>query len=312
MNDYTILILLASYNGQAYIQQQLDSLLNQDHPNLRIVVSDDSSTDETASILNNYAAAYPEIIFHYRSGQRFGCAQKHFMHLLNQFHDANYIMFCDQDDVWHPDKVSKTLAKMHQIERDSKVPALVHTDLRVVDSALQEMDPSFCARSGLNGNRLALNHLLVQNVVTGCTMMINHALATLACRDVDTEAMLMHDGWLAILAAACGVTGFLNEATIDYRQHGTNSVGAKNVYSPSYLRQRLSSPELRKAPSAAAYQAQRFYDAYSDVLRPEQQELLLAFASTRNASLFKRNRIYLKYRLLKFGAVRVVAQLLGF
>jgi len=312
MNNDTILILLATYNGEAFLRQQLDSLLCQEHQNLQIIVSDDGSTDHTLNILESYQDAYPDKIFHYRSGQRFGCAQKHFMHLLNQFHNASYIMFCDQDDVWHPDKVSKTLTCMKQIQRDPGVPALVHTDLRVVDRNLAEIARSFCDHSGLDGNRLALNHLLVQNVVTGCTMMINQALAELACRDVNSDAMLMHDNWIAILAAACGVTGFLNEATIDYRQHGANSVGAKNVYSPAYLLHRLTSQKMRRSLNSAARQAASILDSYSDVLQPEQKELLLAFASTENASILKRNRVYLKYRLLKSGVIRVAAQLLGF
>ena len=312
MKDFNVLILLATYNGEAYIGQQLDSLMEQDYCNFRILVSDDGSADATVSILDHYASSHPDRIQHYRSGQRFGNAQKHFLHLLNQFHDADYIMFCDQDDVWHTDKVRNTLRFMQQIEVNPEIPALVHTDLRVVDGSLNVTAASFCRLCSLNGNRLSLNQLLVQNVVTGCTMMINRALAHLACRKTDMEAVLMHDGWLAMLASACGVTGFLDEATIDYRQHGTNSVGAKNVYSPSYLYQRLRSEKARHAMTDAALQARSFLETYSDVLKPEQTQMLSAFAATPGLSFWGRNRIYLKYNLLKSGVVRIFAQLMGF
>lgn len=311
MSNQSVLVLLAAYNGESYIRPMIDSVLAQDHTDLRLIVSDDNSTDGTPSILAEYAAAYPDKITHYRSGKRFGNAQKHFMHLLEQFHDAPYIMFCDQDDVWHPNKISKTLALMKTIETDSATPSMVHTDLRVVDGELREIAPSFCAHSAIDGHRLSLNQLLVQNVVTGCTMMINRRLAKMVCKRYDSEGMLMHDWWIALLASACGKVAFLNEATIDYRQHDKNSVGAKNVYSPAYLLKRLRSNRMRKALADAAGQAEAFVKCYREWLTIDQQELAVAFAKTRNASLLARNRIYTQYNLKKYGFVRVVTQYLG-
>lgn len=311
MEKSTVFVLLAAYNGENYLGTMIDSLLEQDHRDLRIVLSDDGSTDASASILEAYAGRFPEKIIHYRSGMHFGCAQKHFMHLLSRFHDAQYIMFCDQDDVWHKDKVRKTLEKMKQVEHGENVPALVHTDLRVVDRELRQIAPSFWGHSNLDGSRLALNQLLVQNVVTGCTMMINRPLAELACRQVPENAMLMHDWWLALLASACGRTGVLNEATIDYRQHGSNAVGAKNVRSLSYISGRLRSGQTRQSLDDGARQAKAFADCYRDLLTADQTELLLAFAETPNLSVFSRDRTFLKYKLLKKGFTRVAAQLLS-
>lgn len=311
MDESMVLVLLATYNGQNYIRQMVDSVLAQNYENIRIVLSDDGSRDDTVSILKEYAEKEPQKVTHYQSGQRFGCAQKHFMHLLRTFHDAPYIMFCDQDDVWHPDKISKTLQKMKQTERSAHVPAMVHTDLRVVDGELAQIAPSFCAHSNLDGTRLKMHQLLVQNVVTGCTMMVNRPLAELACRAFTEDAMLMHDWWLAILASAVGQTGFLDEATIDYRQHGNNSVGAKNVRSIKYLITRLKTKKMRKSLMDGAKQAHAFLACYEDLLNPEQIALLKAFSSTRNASVFARDYIYIKYKLLKYGFVRVMAQLLG-
>ena len=104
-----IRILLAAYNGEAYLRQQLDSVLAQTCRDFQLIVSDDQSRDETPRILEEYAEKYPDMILYYRSGLRFGSAQGHFMHLLKTFSQSDYIMFCDQDDVWHPDKVEKTL-----------------------------------------------------------------------------------------------------------------------------------------------------------------------------------------------------------
>ena len=97
-----ILILLAAYKGGRFIRPMVDSILAQDVGGWKLILSDDG--EDTAPILQEYADRYPDRITHYRSGRRFGSAQKHFMHLLEQFGDqADYVMFCDQDVVWHPD-----------------------------------------------------------------------------------------------------------------------------------------------------------------------------------------------------------------
>ena len=310
MGTPKVLILMACYNGENYVRQMIASLLAQDYDNMQIIASDDHSSDETMHILQEMAAAHPDRLTCYQPPRRCGSAQKHFMHLLQTFHDAPYVMFCDQDDVWHTDKVSKTLALMRSIE-EGDTPCLVHTDLRVVDQDLKELSPSFCHHSGLDGNRLALNQLLVQNVVTGCTMLMNRSLAELACRSADCDAMMMHDWYIAMLAACCGKVAFLDEATIDYRQHGGNAVGAKNVRSAGFLWKRLRSGTMRTAIRRAIVQAQMFAQIYDDVLTAEQKELIRAFIQTGEVGMIRRGQIYIRYGLLKKGVTRVAAQFLG-
>ncbi len=311
MDGQTVLVLLATYNGEKYIRQQMDSLLNQSYRAVHILVSDDGSADKTKQILEEYAQAEPDRVTHYCSGQRFGSAQRHFLHLLRCFHDAPYIMLCDQDDVWHERKIEKTLEKMQSIERAGKGPVLVHTDLRVVDEQGREIAPSFCAHSAIDGTRVQPNQLLVQNVVTGCTVMLNHDLASLACQNGSAEGVLMHDWWLALLAACCGTVGFLPEPTIDYRQHGQNTVGAKNVRKFSYLKDRLLSGKMRDSLIAATGQAEIFLERYQDQLSQEQKEMFSAFASTKDMDAWGRNRVYWKYKLWKKGLHRICAQFLG-
>lgn len=306
-----ITVLLATYNGADYIRQQVDSILQQTCQDFHLILSDDGSKDNTPELLEYYAQKHPDRITHYRSGQRFGCAQFHFMHLLSAFHDTPYIMFCDQDDVWHKDKIERTLAKMKQVETDPSLPTLVHTDLLVVDDILQPIAPSFCQLSHLDGSRMALNQVVVQNVVTGCTAMMNRALAQLAARTPDREPMLMHDWWLAILATAAGNVGFLNEPTISYRQHGNNSVGAKDTRSFSYLWDRFSSRDTRKVMIGTAEQVKHFLKYYADILQPEQLAMLQAFAQTVTDPWLIRVRTYMKYRIFKYGFFRRLAQLTG-
>ena len=233
------------------------------------------------------------------------------MHLLEQFGDqADYVMFCDQDDVWHPDKVRLTLRLMEQVETDPSLPVLVHTDLRVVDGELREMDPSFQHYSGLDGHRLSLPQLLVQNVVTGCTVMINRSLARLACRPVEEGDMLMHDWWLALIAAAMGRAVFLDRATIDYRQHGGNVVGAKDPRSAGYVLQKLKGGTVRRSLSDTARQAGAFLACYEQELTPDQRALLADYAAAPQRGKLARLALYRRRGLWKYGLNRRIGQIL--
>lgn len=304
-----VTVLLATYNGAAYIRQQVDSILGQSFSDFRLILSDDGSTDNTPELLEQYAREYPDKIVHYRSGQRFGCAQDHFMHLLQQFRSTPYIMFCDQDDVWHPDKIAKTLQKMKQISK-ADLPAMVHTDLRVVDGALNQMDASFIHFSKLRGDRLALRQLLVQNVVTGCTMMVNQTLADLACNHMPKERILMHDWWLAMIASAMGCAGYLDEATIDYRQHGNNVVGAKNTRSVKYIAHKLSENKIRRAMEQTYAQARVFDDCFGKMLDEQTRSLVQAYAALAEKNGIARRISCVKYGFWKYSMQRKVAQLI--
>ena len=303
----TVRILLATYNGEKYIGEMIDSILAQDYQDWQLVLSDDQSRDGTVSILEDYAEKYPDRIRHYHSGLHFGNAQDHFLHLLNQFPDAPYLMFCDQDDVWHQDKVSGTLKKMKEIEEQG-VPAVVHTDLRVVDGQLQEMAPSFMTYSGLSGERMQLKHLLVQNVVTGCTMMINRALAELANAHMPEGKILMHDWWLAMIGAAMGKTGFWNQATIDYRQHGNNTVGAKDTKSISYIMKKIRNDGVRKAMEQTYGQAEVFLNSFGDLMAPEQRKIVADYAALKDCGTVARKVGFLKGGYYKYGLQRIIAQ----
>ena len=311
MESPKVCILLAAYNGQKYIRQMIDSVLLQDYRNIQLILSDDGSQDDTRDILAEYAQREPDRVVYYQSGVKFGCPQKHFLHLLSQFHDAPYIMFCDQDDIWYQDKVGKTLSKMQMLEAGADIPAMVHTDLRVVDAQLHVINPSFWNYSKLDGTRLALNQLLVQNVVTGCTMMINRALAECVCNSIPENGILMHDWWIAMLASVCGRTDAISDATMDYRQHGSNDVGAKNVRSIKYLLERLANRSMQVALNDNKTQAEKFLQCYADIMNLEQIAVVRGFIKAQESTWLKRNILYIRYGLMKKGFLRKAVQLLG-
>lgn len=302
-------ILLATYNGSKYIREMIDSIIRQDYTDWELILSDDGSTDMTFQILETYAKSMPEKIVHYRSGVRFGNAQDHFLHLLKVFCDAPYIMFCDQDDVWHCDKITKTLSKMKEIEIDN-YPSMVHTDLCVVDENLSVIDPSFMHYSKLSGSRLRTRQLLPHNVVTGCTMMINRALAKKAAEKIPCDGVYMHDWWLALLASTCGSTGFLPESTIEYRQHGKNSVGAKNVRSLKHIVNQLLTGQMNQNMKATFDHAEAFYTCFKDSIPSEKLNLIATYVNLGHKNAVVRRFGYIRHGFWKAGFLRNISQIL--
>ena len=286
-----IVILLAAYNGEKYLHAMIDSILAQDYPNWQLILSDDGSKDSSPEILQAYADKWPEKITFYRSGIRFGRPEKHFLHLLQQFHDAPYVMFCDQDDYWHPDKVRKTYEKMKEITPDSAVPAMVHTDLRVVDG---EGNPVSASYHGTGANFSALCPLLVRNVVTGCTMMVNAALADLVCSKPISPAMRMHDWWFALIAATCGKLEYLTEATMDYRIHGANAVGGQNKDTLFAMVKRALTSNLGDVVQANFAQAKVLLEQYGEHMDPECRQTVARFVQMAGQNAIKRKLGYIK------------------
>jgi len=121
-----VTILLAVYNGEKYLKAQIESILSQSFKDFKIIIRDDGSTDKSVDIINYYCNEYPDKIS-CMGGDPTGSAKLNFAELLDSC-EADYIMFCDQDDVWLPTKIEKTLAAMQLAEDDGKTPVLVHTD----------------------------------------------------------------------------------------------------------------------------------------------------------------------------------------
>ena len=219
-----ITVLLAVYNGEKHLREQIDSILNQTVNDIKIVIRDDGSSDKSPEIINEYAEKYSGRIS-VLSGAPTGSPAANFGELLIQS-DDDYIMFADQDDVWFSDKVQKTFDAMVKAENGEKsVPVLVHSDMSVADEKLSVTAKSFFEYQKIIPEDLSLNRLLVQNYVTGCTVMINRALKNKALP--IPENAVMHDWWLALVASAFGKIQTINAPLMYYRQHGGNQVGAK-------------------------------------------------------------------------------------
>lgn len=303
MKNPTVDILLATFNGLPFIVGQLDSLLAQTHRHIHLIIRDDYSKDKTQEILKAYANKFPHLITLLPSETQLGV--KNNFSCLMEYSTAPYIMFADQDDIWNEDKVSKTLTKMQSLEKKSPqgTPLLIHTDLKVVDKDLNVLSPSFWSYSGIDiRHAQTFNRLLMQNVVTGCSMMINRSLLQLALPIPEKSAM--HDWWLALVAAAFGKIEALSEPTLLYRQHGANTLGAQKFFSLRYLKKgfkKIRSPEIEKH-----FQAQELYNRYQGHLSDVQKEMLEDYKKLPQVLLPKKVFLIFKNRFFKMGFLRNV------
>ncbi len=306
-----ITILMAAYNGEKYIAEQIESILHQTERGWKLVIQDDCSADGTFKIAEEYARKYPGRILAVQRKTPFGSAQNNFFSML-RFANSEYTMFCDDDDIWLPDKIHITLAEMKRLEQSSgpETPLLVHTDLRVANSELKMISSSMVRTQKLDPARTSLNRLLVQNNATGCTMMVNRPLLDLAVRRGLPRHAVMHDWWLALIASALGKIGFVPRATVLYRQHRNNQVGAKNAGSLRYNLRRLANGEaVRQSLDAAYGQAVEFLDRFGPLLDESQKRLLRDFISISFLGKWKRLFTIQKGDFWKTGFFRKCGQI---
>lgn len=307
----TVDVLCATYNGAPYLSAFVDSLRAQDGVAWRLWLRDDGSTDGTREQSQALAATDPRIRLVDEGGARLGAALS-FGRLLAEVAPAcAYVMFADQDDVWLPGKLSRSMAAMRTAEATGAGPVLVHSDLRVVDAALGQVAPSFWRLCRIHPEPATLERIAVHGVVTGATILMNRALVERVV-PVPTDAV-MHDWWCACVAAASGRIVAMHEPTVLYRQHGENVVGAA---APAWegsvggLPSRISSAFARRADARAsidetARQAIALLARVGAELTPAERDLLEDMGHTLTAGWWGRKRRLLRWRVRReFGVLR--------
>lgn len=301
-------IVLATYNGEKYLKEQLDSIMCQSCQEFRILVRDDGSVDNTIEIITAYRKKYPEKIKLIASANSGGGAVTNFFQLVEHT-TAEYVMFADQDDVWFPNKIEIMYQKMLYLEKikGKQLPILVFSDYKLVDKKLQDM--KFDSRnSQISAYHLTLNRLLVQNYVTGCTVMINKSLSQRF--GFYDKSIQMHDWWAALIASAMGVIYHLPQELMLYRQHENNCVGAVNIKSFQYRMHKFLDKKTKLSQQNYLAQAECFYRRYKMYLGTQQKEVLEQFITLWNyKSKWKRIQVLVQGEYLKSDFVRVLGQL---
>ena len=236
-----IQILMSTYNGEEYLREQIESIIQQDceektGTKIKLFIRDDGSKDRTQMIIKVYAAKYPETIQWYQ-GKNIGVIKSFFELIEKSDDNATYYAFADQDDYWHKDKLSagiKHIDKMSE-ERDTKknIPLLYCCSPLLVDEELKELNNEMTRKA----KKPAFENAVVENIVTGCTIVMNKTLRNMV-KAYQPDFTVMHDWWFYLLASCYGKVYYDIEQHISYRQHGTNTVGY-NTSKIKELRDRL-------------------------------------------------------------------------
>ena len=218
-------VLMATYNGEKYLKEQIDSILNQTYSNIRLVISDDCSTDGTRDILKEYEKNDERINVFYQE-KNLGYV-KNFEFLLKQVENDVYAL-SDQDDVWMADKIERTYNKLVDTNSD-----LVFTDLEIVNEKLETIHTSyndfmkFSRKIKENKDSYLMEYLY--NTVTGCTLMSKKSFLDKILPIPTDSKYVIHDSWIGLVVSLYGKVEYLDEQTIKYRQHGTNQVGTNHI-----------------------------------------------------------------------------------
>lgn len=228
-------ILMAVYNGEKYLEEQLESILKQDFMGnrdneLAVLIRDDGSEDGTAALLQDYSRRYPEISYY--TGQNKGVIKSFFELMQNADSDADYYALSDQDDYWMPEKISCAVARLQQMETEvqsekkysdlEKCPLLYCSRVQLADEKLDVLESDIRRPP----YRAGFGNAVVENICTGCTAVMNPALLKY-CAQNPPDFTVMHDWWLYLTASALGKVYFDETPHMLYRQHGGNVVGSK-------------------------------------------------------------------------------------
>ena len=217
-------VLMATYNGEKYLKEQIESILNQTYKNIRLVISDDCSKDGTINILKQYENDERIEVHYHEKNQGY---IKNFEYLLKQVKN-NIYMLSDQDDVWMPEKITKSYEKLIKNDAD-----MVFADLEVVDENLKTIYPSFNKFMLLDRkinkyiNSYKLNYLY--NCITGCTLMSKSKWIKDILPIPTDSKYLIHDHWIGVIVSLNGKIVYMPEKYIKYRQHGNNQVGTEKI-----------------------------------------------------------------------------------
>ncbi len=318
-------IIMATYNGEKYIREQIESILKGNYKCWKLWIFDDGSTDDTNCIIKEYICRYQDKIMYQKNTENKGVtlnflqgvqyAAEYNKRLLEEEEEQaedddddsepimDYYMFCDQDDVWMTDKIDKTMLQMKKTEKKygKNCPVAVFTDALVVDNNLNILSRSFHKSSRLDTRKVDLPHIMMENKLIGCTVMFNEPLQKLMyMQPVNAR---YHDWWVALIAAAFGYICYLPNVTIFYRQHGSNMVGNQNFL--SYMKERISSlQEQKEVIYKNTLQAEEFYHMYHSHMTEKQKMQVYYMANMFNQNGIKRRQLVLKFGFLKTGFLR--------
>lgn len=268
-------VLLATYNGEKYLDQQIESLFEQTYSKFDIIARDDFSTDSTLIRLKVASRSKKDFNV-YGNSENIGPVNNFFLLLSDAPSDSHYYAFSDQDDVWLPEKLSRAINKLEMT--DPEIPCLYCSALAYTNNAAEILGYSNVSKN------LSFENALVENVITGCTIVINKSARDLVLKNIPKNA-LMHDAWLYLLISSFGEIIYDKTPSVLYRQHANNYFGAEQSVWRSCIK------KIRKffSKKDMGYhsQALEFYHIYGPYLEKERYKLLKKFIHTKYNFLYR-------------------------
>lgn len=306
MRNCELSIALCTHNGAEFLDRQLGSLLRQTLVPSELVVCDDASADSSLTMVYNYLKNAPFPVKVNRNSQPLGVVANYSQAI--SLCSGRYIALCDQDDIWFPEKLKHTMQRMKEAEKKygNSVPLLVHTDLTVIDNAENITASSFFGLRKLKPfYRDPLKTLLFQNFVTGCTVLINRPLVEAALPVPD--GAIMHDWWLALIAAARGNIIFIPQSTVYYRRHDNNVMDLHPFYSFYNLKKMSDSKKFSLSIAEMIIQAQNLQENLDLLPGIKKVTYLDHFVSASFKSGWQAALVALRYGIGKVGPFRNAA-----
>ena len=301
--ECSIDILLSTYNGEKYLEEQINSIVNQSYNGWRLVIRDDGSKDGTWEIIRKFAKMHPSriLVLSDKMGN-LGPAQSYCQ--LAEYSRAAYVAFCDQDDMWLPDKLSDQMSIMHEQEKvlGQDCPILIHSDLYLVDAKLRTQGESYWKSRGVKPEVMNdLKSLLTKNYVTGCTVMVNRALLDLALP--LPKSIIMHDWWFALMASANGKIVDMEEKTVKYRLHSGNVVGGSYDHTAAIYRL-IKNRRLRLRKYMEITRKQSAALLGSEKVHGENRKIIEEYLELYELGWFQRRATAIKKRYFHYGMIR--------
>lgn len=294
-----VAILMSTFNGEKYLNEQIESLVNQTYKHWNLFIRDDGSIDHTSQIITKWMRRDKRIHYIDDDSKNLKPANS-FLKLLKEV-EADYYFFCDQDDYW---KSIKLETMLKNASNNQTIPNLVYCSLKCTDKNLVPEENDF---ENLMG-KLSGKSRFIGNDMPGCVMMINKKLRDVAINSYTGNNIIMHDWWLALIAEVFGNIAFLDKKLIYYRQHGDNSIGAGHrggVIRKAFHKDVFSKQE--DLVRETYFQAKEFYSVFHNQLSDEWNDFLSMFIKCGSESYRYRLQFFNTYKLHESSKLRTLA-----
>jgi glycosyltransferase involved in cell wall biosynthesis len=283
----SISVAIATYNGEKYLEEQLDSILSQTLKPSEIIVCDDQSTDGTREILEKYQQK--GLIKYFVNDKRLGFIGN-FKRAVSLTSPENYIALSDQDDIWLPSKIQAAAELLLKIEGSNR-PAMVYSDLVLVDEDKNLLNKSFRNELGQGGYIHCLETLLFGSFVNGCTMLMNPNMRNYFS-SIPEKGTLNHDTWMSLIAYTFGEVAVVPDSLILYRRHSNNATDVGNFHKLGRF-SRLWAEVLRSFKKNDLFEDQisfvsEFYTTFQQDLNEEQKNLIQKFLKLKGKSYLEK------------------------